>query len=69
MPVTNIDLGAGDDRVYVSHLADVGLDERPDYLRGHLDRLDGALNLDFGAGRHTLMISDEMATAGDAGRR
>ena len=62
LPVTNVSLNGGNERVYVSHLADVGIDGKPDYLRGHLDDVDGALNLDFGAGRHTLMISDEMAT-------
>ncbi|HZB76199.1 MAG TPA: Calx-beta domain-containing protein [Solirubrobacteraceae bacterium] len=65
LPVTNVSLNGGNERVYVSHLADVGIDARPDYLHGHLDRVAGTLNLDFGAGRHTLMISDEMATAGD----
>ena len=65
LPLTNVWLNDGSERVYVSHLADVGIDGRPDYLRGHLDDIDGTLNLDFGTGRHTLMISDEMASAGD----
>ena len=65
LPHTIIDLGGGDDRVYVSHLADVGQDARPQYLRGHLDLVQGALDLAFGAGRHTLLISDEMASVGD----
>ena len=37
LPVTNVALNNGNERVYVSHLADVGIDARPDYLRGHLD--------------------------------
>ena len=67
IPTTNLELGDGDDRVYVSHLADVGIDGRPDYLPGHLDLIEGQLNIAMGAGRHTLMISDEMASAGDTG--
>ena len=39
--------------------------DRPDYLRGNLDQLHGALNLDAGTGRHLLMISDESALVGD----
>ncbi len=65
IPTTNLDLGDGDDRVYVSHLADVAIDGRPDYLPGHLDLIEGELNIAMGAGRHTLMISDEMASIGD----
>ena len=63
--VTNLSLGAGDDRVYVSSQAAYGLADRPDFLRGDLDALAGALNLDLGTGRHTLMISDEAAAVGD----
>src|SRR5262249_2749303 len=43
-----------------------GLDDHPAYVAGDLNAVVGALNLDLGAGRHTLMISDEAATAGDA---
>ena len=35
--MTNVALGAGDDRIYVSSQAAAGLAERPDFLRGHLD--------------------------------
>jgi Ca2+-binding RTX toxin-like protein len=62
---TNVTLGAGDERVYVSSLADVGLAQRPDFLPGTLDLIAGTLNLDLGSGRHQLMISDEAAFAGD----
>ena len=67
--VTNVTTNDGDDRVYVSSLAAYGLDDHPAYLAGDLNPLAGNLNLDLGAGRHTLMISDEAATAGDANVR
>ena len=62
---TTIKTADGDDRVYVSSLAAFGLTDRPAYLRGDLNALAGSLTLDLGAGRHTLMISDEAATVGD----
>ncbi len=65
VPVTNLSTGAGDDRVYVSSDAAVGLDDTPEFLTGHLDDVDGTLNLDAGAGRHTLLISDEASRTGD----
>ncbi|HWS58685.1 MAG TPA: calcium-binding protein, partial [Actinotalea sp.] len=71
LPVTNVSFGAGDDRVYVSSEANVGateelgLAERPEFLAGDLDAIEGTLNLDLGAGRHTLLVSDEGAGAGD----
>ena len=37
----------------------------PDFLPGTLDLIAGTLNVDFGSGRHQLMISDEAAIAGD----
>jgi Ca2+-binding RTX toxin-like protein len=67
---TDIALGDGDERIYVSSQADYGLaepEDRPDYLRGHLDDVRGTLNLDAGSGRHLLMISDEAALLGDGG--
>ena len=64
-PVTNVSFGSGNDRAYVSSLADVGLTERPQFLAGALDAIVGTLNLDFGAGRNTLLVSDEGAAAGD----
>ncbi len=65
LPVTNISFGAGDDRVYISSRADVGLTEKPQFLAGDLDLIHGTLNLDLGTGRHTLLLSDEGASAGD----
>ena len=62
---TNLSLGAGDERVYVSSGAAYGQADRPDYLYGNLDQILGALNIDAGSGRHQLMISDEAALVGD----
>ncbi|MEY2518221.1 MAG: large repetitive protein, partial [bacterium] len=67
--VTNVKLAGGDDRIYVSSQADVGVAGHPDFLRGRLDDLRGTLNLDAGAGRHTLMISDEASASGDGAVR
>ena len=69
LPVTNVDLNDGDDRVFVSSLANEVLDSLPDYLAGHLDAIAGTLNLDFGSGRHALLVSDEQAVDGDFGVR
>ena len=44
-----------------SSRAAYGQTDRPDYLRGDLDPLPGALNSTLGSGRHPLMISDEAA--------
>ncbi|HWG94585.1 MAG TPA: Calx-beta domain-containing protein [Mycobacteriales bacterium] len=65
LPLTNVHLGDGDDRVYVSSLAAVDADGRPQYLAGTLDDLDGTLNLELGRGTHTLLVSDEASGAGD----
>jgi Ca2+-binding RTX toxin-like protein len=65
--VTNVRSHDGDDRFYVSSQAD----RRPeniagyDYLNGDLDDILGTLNIDGGAGRQVLMISDESSTVGD----
>ncbi len=59
---TDLHTGAGDDRIYVSSLADVplsGAGSRPDYLSGDLTLIGGTLNIDAGSGRQTLMVSDE----------
>ena len=64
--VSNVDLGAGDDRVYVSDQAYVLLPQKPDMLLGTLDDVDGTLNLQFGAGHSTLLISDYSTTVGDS---
>ncbi|MDA8435365.1 MAG: hypothetical protein M0Z98_05210, partial [Actinomycetales bacterium] len=62
---TNVSLASGDDRVYVASLANVGLTDRPEFLPGGLDGIDGTLNLDLGSGRNTLQISDEASSTGD----
>src|ERR1043166_2505017 len=65
--VTNLFLHNGDDRIYVSSLADQNLVvPGTDFLQGDLDQIRGALNIDAGSGRHLLMISDEAAISGDA---
>jgi Ca2+-binding RTX toxin-like protein len=65
---TDIVLGAGDERVFVSSNADMDFTSATvnfDFLTGNLDDVNGALNLDFGTGRHQLMISDEGTARGD----
>ena len=42
---------------------------RFEFLTGDLDDVPGNLNLDLGAGRHRLLISDEAATVGDTNVR
>ena len=58
---TNIALDNGDDRVYLS--SNANLDQNSwngfDFLTGNLDDFRGALNIDLGAGRHRLFMSDE----------
>src|SRR6185437_7882812 len=63
--VTNLSTGPGNDRIYVSSDAHVGLTDHPDYLTGSLANLLGTLNIDGGTGSQTLMISDEANGAGD----
>ncbi|NOS72615.1 MAG: hypothetical protein HOP33_22175, partial [Verrucomicrobia bacterium] len=64
--VTNISLHDGNEQIYVSSLANVAVgDVRPDFLSGNLDNINGTLNLNAGAGRHMLFVSDENATVGD----
>ncbi len=62
---TTLDLGAGDERIYVASQAALGLNETTDFLRGDLDALVGDLTIAAGSGRHLLMVSDEASTAGD----
>jgi Ca2+-binding RTX toxin-like protein len=64
--VTGVDAAGGDDRVYVSSTADVALTGHPDLLGGVLDDILGSLNLQFGTGHGTLLVSDLDARAGDA---
>ena len=65
LPQTNVSFGDGDDRVYISSKADVGIAGKPEFLAGDLDDVDGTLNLDLGRGRHTLLISDEGTSVAD----
>ncbi|MGP0628314.1 LEPR-XLL domain-containing protein [Nitrospina sp. 32_T5] len=65
--VTNIDLGQGNEQIFVASNADLdfGSADAFQFLTGDLDDIEGALNLDTGDGRHRLMVSDEGATVGD----
>ena len=67
--VTNVQFGAGDNKVFISSNADLDNSTNAgfDFLTGDLNQLFGSINIDFGAGRHRLMISDEAATIGDSG--
>ena len=62
---TILHLGAGDERIYVSSEAAEDLTTDTRFLKGHLNNLTGLLNIDAGAGRHQLMISDEAAILAD----
>jgi Ca2+-binding RTX toxin-like protein/phage tail sheath gpL-like len=64
---TTLNLGEGDERIFVSNQAEENLDTRTDFakLDGHLNDIQGTLYINAGAGRHQLMISDEAATVGD----
>jgi len=73
---TNISLADGNDRVYISSNADldhntivsdyaVNEGDVFEFLTGHLDDIDGNLNIDVGSGRHRMLISDEAASQGD----
>ena len=57
--------GPGNDRFYVSDAATVTPSTSITYLGGTLDKIAGPVTLDGGAGTHTLMVSDDDATAGD----
>ncbi|BAN68243.1 DUF4347 domain-containing protein [endosymbiont of unidentified scaly snail isolate Monju] len=67
LPDTRLYLHGGDDRVYVSSQAAQGIGVDTDFLRGDLDAVAGNLDIDFGAGRHKLMVSDEATTVSDTG--
>jgi Ca2+-binding RTX toxin-like protein len=74
---TNITLGNsvnGNDQVFISSNADLdshtikmtaGQADVFEFLTGTLDNISGNLNIDFGSGRHRLLISDEAGTVGD----
>jgi hypothetical protein len=66
LAVTNIRTHDGDDNIYVSSLANVSTRTAlPDFLRGNLDGIAGALSIDAGRDKNLLMVSDESATVGD----
>ena len=56
---TNLYLGAGDERVYISSEANETLTSDTDFLRGHLHNINGTLYIDAGTGSHQLMVSGE----------
>ncbi len=64
---TNLNLRNGNDRVYVSDLADVtqATKDTADFLPGKLNALVGRLNIDAGLGTNRLMVSDESTEQGD----
>ena len=61
--VTNVNSHDGEDRFYVSSLADLTTSTFTDLLTGHLDDITGTLNIDAGTGRNLLMVSDEASSA------
>ncbi|HVZ63437.1 MAG TPA: LEPR-XLL domain-containing protein, partial [Lacunisphaera sp.] len=63
--VTNLSTHDGADRVYVSSGANLTTATSTDFLSGNLDNVTGTLNLDAGADRNLLMVSDEASTVGD----
>ncbi|HEX4527586.1 MAG TPA: hypothetical protein VH108_12695 [Gaiellaceae bacterium] len=65
--ITNVFGHNGNERYYVSSLANETLAsaQTTDLLLGNLDDLLGNLNIDAGAGRHRLFVSDEAAVVGD----
>ncbi len=66
--VTNVRFHNGNEQAFVSSNADLDFNTAPgfDFLTGNLGDVNGALNLDFGSGRHKLMISDEGTSVGDS---
>ena len=66
--VTNVVFGAGDNQVFISSNADLDQYTQPgfDFLTGDMNSMYGSLNVDFGSGRHRLMVSNEAATASDS---
>jgi hypothetical protein len=65
--ITNVFAHGGNDRFYVSELANETLASAPttDFLEGNLDFIRGNLNLSAGDGRHKLFVSDEASTIAD----
>jgi hypothetical protein len=62
---TNVNLGGGDDEIYISSLSDLDFTKREPSFIGNLDRILGTLNLDGGSGDQRLLISDASSLTGD----
>jgi Ca2+-binding RTX toxin-like protein len=62
---TNIDLGGGDDELYVSSLSDIDFVKRDHSFIGNLDGIGGTLNIDGGSGDQKILISDASSVDGD----
>src|SRR5262249_47454744 len=54
----------GNNEAFISSNADVDQFTKPgvDFLTGNLDQLYGSININFAAGRHQIMVSDESET-------
>ena len=62
---TNVDLGGGNDEIYISSLSDLDFTKRDPSFIGNLDRIRGTLNIDGGTGDQRLLISDASSLTGD----
>ncbi len=60
--VTNLNTHDGEDRIYVSSTASLTTSTFTDQLLGSLDNVTGLLNIDAGADRNLLMVSDEASS-------
>ena len=63
--ITNVNLGGGDDEIYISSLSDIDFTKREPSFIGNLDRIQGTLNIDGGTGVQRLLISDASSLIGD----
>ena len=55
----------GDDGIYVSSLADLGIDDEGIKFVGDLNQIKRALNIDGGTGTQRFVVSDAGAILGD----
>jgi hypothetical protein len=62
---TNVNLGGGNDEIYVSSLSDLNFTKREPTFIGNLDGVLGTLNIDGGTGDQRLFISDASSVASD----
>ena len=62
---TNVNLGGGNDEIYVSSLSDLNFTKREPTFIGNLDGILGTLNIDGGTGDQRLFISDASSVASD----